>query len=318
MKASAVERLDVLRKRMVGPVYPIPPAFRKDGSIDFDAVRDYVKFLTGYKVRTVMVTAGTSRFNLLTDEEVKELNRTVVQAADSGESRPLVIAANPPVGSTDRAIDFAKHAQEIGADCILLYYPERYYSDDAIFEYFKNVAESVDIGVMIHAVPLRNAKIGSATKKYSIDLCTRLAGIKNIVGMKEELGDEGLRYKLAANLSDRMTFVVAGGSMWKFLTCAGFGVQAYLVGVGSFAPKIEEDFYRYFAEGDYRNSLKIVKVYEEPFFDVALPIGWHIAMKGAMDLLGLMSADERAPLRPADDTQRVQLRDVLSNIGLSK
>ncbi|MBD3422612.1 MAG: hypothetical protein GF398_21055 [Chitinivibrionales bacterium] len=304
--------LQGLKRKIKGPVYPIPPAFNEDHSIDFDSIRNYVNFLNSKNVRTIMITAGTSRFNLLTEEEIREFNRVVVEA---NQKKAITIAANPMVGSTQKAVEFAKYAEQIGADSILLYYSERYYNDDRIISFFESIAQAVDIGLLIHGLPMRSAYAGvSPTTQFSVGLCKRLLEIDNLIGMKEESGNENLRYKLATNLSERMAIIVAGGSMRKFLSCVLFGVQSYLVGVGSFVPDIEEEFYNAVERQDYQGALKIVKKYEEPFFDVAFPMGWHIAMKGAMSLLGLMPVRERPPLQQAEAGEMEGIAKILETM----
>ena len=64
-KSHDETKYEKIRKLIRGPVYPIPPAFNKDYSLDLDSVAGYVDYLNSFKVRTIMVTAGTSRLNLL-------------------------------------------------------------------------------------------------------------------------------------------------------------------------------------------------------------------------------------------------------------
>jgi len=301
---------DQIRERLRGPVYPILPAFNEDGSFDLTSVEGYVRYLNEHDVAALMVTAGTSRFNLLTDAEVLELNQAVAKA---NAGKTLVIAANPMQGTTHDAVRFAKQFEDMGADAILAYFPERYYNDDQVFSYFEAIARNTNIGVMIHANPMRAASGGNA--QFSVELCNRLVQLDNFVGMKEEHGNEDHRYKLAVHLSDRMNFVVAGRAMRMFMGCFLFGIQAYLVGVGSFKPQIEESFYANLQNGEYDLALKSVHEIEEPFFDTAMPMGWHIAMKATLNLLGLMPITERPPLYPASESQLATLRSVITDLG---
>ena len=52
------------------PVFPIPPAYDKDGNLDLNAVRKYIKYLEKNGVEVIMTTAGTSQFNLLTLNDI--------------------------------------------------------------------------------------------------------------------------------------------------------------------------------------------------------------------------------------------------------
>lgn len=306
-----MSKYDDLLQRMKGPVYPVLPAFAEDLSMDLDATKAYVRYLNDHSVRTLMLTAGTSRYNLLSEDEISRLNRAMVEANDG---KAITIVANPMTGPTFRAREFAKEAEAMGADILLVYYPERYYNDDQVYDYFASICEAADVGVMIHAYPMRSA-VGGGTTNYSVDLCRRLSEIDNMVGMKEEHINESHRYKLAANLEGKFNLTVAGESMRMFMGCQMFGVDSYLVGVGSFKPQIEEDFYRNLMAGNTEAAFNAVHEIEEPFFDTAKKIGWHIAMKATLDLLGLMPDRERPPLPQVTDEQRAMLRTTLQQLG---
>ena len=306
LKDNNGNNMTTLKDQIKGPVYPILPAFRADEAFDAGATARYVEYLVLNEAGVLMVTAGTSRFNLLTDAEVRQLNQAVIDA--SGDA--LVIAANPMQGATSEAIRFAQEAGEWGADALLVYYPERYYGDDAVCAYFEAISQNSDIPLMIHANPMRHASGGNAY--FSVELCRRLAEAGHIIGMKEEHGDATHRYKLGTHLGDEMVFIVAGGGMRTFVQCFLFGIQSYLVSMGSFVPKLEDEFYGALMSGDYDTALKVVRKFEEPFFDLTVPMGWHIALKGTLSLMDLMPIYERAPMRPISDEQLGQLRKLIA------
>ncbi len=302
------------KHKITGPVYPILPAFNEDHEIDFSAVAKYVEYLNSFDVKTLMVTIGTSRFNLLSEKEMKQFNKKVIEA---NNNKSYCIVASPAVGSTKTIIEFAQQAESDGADAILVYYPERYYNDDDVFDFFQDVCDSVSIDVLWHGNPVRNATtIGPKMVNFSMDLFERLSSIKNFVGLKEESGNEEYRFKLATQFSDKLSIIVAGGSMKKFLSCTLSGVDSFLVGVGSFIPKVEEDFFEHIKKKEHDKALDIVKKYETPFFNVSGPMGWHLAMKAALYTMDLMPITERPPLKQASDKTIEKVREVLKQTNL--
>jgi len=304
-----MSKYDNLRAKLRGPVYAVCPSFNADGSFDENGTESYVNYLIDKGAKIIMVTAGTSRFNLLEENEIKLLNEIV---ARSCKGRAVSIVANQMIGSTGSAVRYAEHAQQIGADILLVYYPERHYHDDYVYDYFNNIAASSDVGLMIHAYPFRNARASAVkTVDYSVDLCRRLASIDKMVGMKEEHGNTVHTYKLGTQAGDVMSFIVAGGSMRLFLSCALYNIQGFLTGVGNFVPAIEEDFYSHMINGNKEEALKLVTDIEEVFFTAAMPMGWHVAMKGALDILGLMPKHERSPLRSMNSEEEASLRTAL-------
>jgi dihydrodipicolinate synthase/N-acetylneuraminate lyase len=302
-----------LIERIRGPVYPILPAFTESGALDPDAVERYCRWLVEQGARTLMVTAGTSRFNLLELDEIHTLNRTVARAC---AGRAVAVAANPQAGSTAAAIAFAKATGDSGADALLLSYPERYYDDDAVIAYVEAVAAASPIPVMIHALPMRLASAGpSSVHPFDLALCRRAAALPNVVGMKEESGQEPLKLRIMLEFAERWALVPAGGGMRNFLACQAFGARAYLAGVANFAPAVEEAFFAHVEAGRIEAARAIVRDQELPFFDVAVPIGWHTALKAAMALKGLFPPHERAPLRPPTPAQRERLAACMRALG---
>jgi len=303
-----------LAKQFYGPVYPIVPAFDSQFRLDTKAVARYVDYLCEHKVRAVMVTAGTSRFTTLNNAEIAELNRIVVAAA---KGRTKTIIANPMVGTTSEAIEFAKLGDEIGADALLVYFPDRFYSTEQIVDYFRAIGAESKLGLMIHAMPMRTgAATGSPWTNWDAGLCGKIAdAVPSLIGMKEENGVEDVRYKLAVHLADRMSIIVAGSSMRMFMGCCHFGARGYLTGIGSFFPEREETFWKLYEKSDWAGALKIVTDEEEPFFDLAKQMGWHIAMRGTLALQGFMERYERPPVPAATDAQLDQLRAFGKKLG---
>lgn len=301
-----------------GPVYPVIPAFHDDESLDLDSVRSYLKYLSRNGASAFMVTVGTSRFSLLSPQECKALNQASVEVLKDEDQNNTVIVADRHRGDTETAIDFCQHASSIGADSIILYYPDRFYSHEETVDYFSTISDHTDISLILHGNPIRFAGSEKEEKMYDYALCRRLSKIDDVMGIKEESGDEEIRYKLLSNLSDELSFIVAGGSMRMYLASVLFGAQAFLTGVGSYAPQLSETFYEHCQNNEYDKALKIVQKYEEPYFDVAKPMGWHKAMRTTLDLLDLMPSNERHPLHTATEDQQNRLREVISATGLNK
>ncbi len=302
-------RLDELKELIKGPVFPIPTPFTDDFKVDYASIKRYVDFLIEGGAGTLMVTVGTSRFELLTTEEMMGVNGAVAEAA---RGRAVTIAANPITGPTTLSVEFARHAEDSGADLFLAIYPERYYSDEAVCEFYRQLASSTSIGIMIHEMHMRSGIGGPVPYlNYSVPLLVKLLGIDNVVGMKEESHDIGYAYKIYRNFADSSIIVGGSGGMRNYLSAFHHGSTSYLVGIGNFAPKIEIEFYSAITGGDTERAKEIIFTHEDPFFDAAVPLGWHPSLKAAMEIKGLCNATERPPMLMVDEAGRERLKEAM-------
>jgi 4-hydroxy-tetrahydrodipicolinate synthase len=298
-----------IRTGLAGPVFPVLTPFKESGEVDHAALARYVDFLVGTGARTIMTTVGTSRFNLMSEAEMMAVNETVAKASSAST---ITIAAGPLTGDVATNIAFATHAERIGADAYIAFFPERWYGAEAITDFFSRIAASVSIAVMIHEMPMRSGYGGQA--QYPIDLLERLVSVPNIVGMKEECMDAGYTYKVLRRLANKCA-IIGAGAMRNFLRDHHAGAKANLVGVGSFFPKVEIAFQYALKAGDVHRAESLVRRYEDPYFDVAVELGWHPQLKEMLHLKGLMPPFERAPMPRLTAAQQERLRDCVARLG---
>ena len=162
-----------LKEKIKGPVFSIITPFKKNGSIDFDSLSNYLNriYKSGGKIFYVM--AYNSRFSELSWEEIKELNKFVVSRVKDLNSSNIVIVADPLHCSTEISIDFCKHAKEINADIISLIFREKFYSEEQVFTHYEKCSKSCDIGILIHEMPFISGK-GGHTINWPISLLEKL------------------------------------------------------------------------------------------------------------------------------------------------
>ncbi len=298
--------------QVTGPVIPLPVPFLENEEVAYEALGNYVNFLMENGIKNVMTTVGTSRYNLLTHEECKRINETVVQAA---AGRGVTIVANPTTGGTKQAVAFAEHAEQIGADLYLAYYPERHYGEEYIHQFFQKISDATDVGVLIHEMPMRNGR-GGGTVQYSLPLLQQLLELENVVGLKEEALDAEYSNILVETLHDKALIIGAGGGMSRYLLRDhDRGARAYLGGIGNFYPQLEIDFYEAMINGDKSKAAAIVNNIELPYFEKVVPMGWHPSLKAALALKGLMPAYERSPMKQIAGEELTTLEKILQDNG---
>ncbi len=298
--------------RVNGTVVPVLAMFTENGSLDEEAISSYVEFLIGSGVQTLMCTVGTSRYDVLTADEMMRVNAIVAQTA---KGRATVIVTTPSIGQTGQAIKFASAASRDGADAIIAVFPDRYYGDEPIARFFQEVGDSTNIGVMIHEMPVRAGRAFEAPSvQYSTSLVERILGYRNLVGLKEESGDAGVIEQLNNSFAHRCALIGGRGGMGAHLDARKYGQVAYLAGIGNFAPAVELAFARLAASGRSDEAREIVETCEKPFFDVAVNIGWHPALREAMAIAGLCPPFERQPMMRVVPEERRKLEAITKKI----
>jgi len=300
---------DQIRSGLSGPVFPILTPFNESGEVDHNALERYVKFLVSAGAGALMTSVGTSRFNLLSEDEIRAVNATVAGASSIGT---ITILAGPMTGSLKSNIELARHAELLGADAYIAFFPERWYGENQVYDFFSQLADSVSIGIMIHEMPFKSGYGGQV--QYPLDLLDRLVSLPNLVGMKEECMDAGYSYRLHRRLQGKCA-IIGAGAMRNFMRDYHAGAQANLVGLGSFFPRVEMAFHTALKSGDVERAHRIVRQYEDPYFDVAVELGWHPQLKETMYILDLMPPFERLPLTRLNDAQRARLGDCIERLG---
>lgn len=298
-----------IRNGLNGPVFPIITPFDAQGAVDYSALTNYVEFLIANGARTIMTTVGTSRFNLLSEAEISSVNSACMKPCGKETIR---IAAGPMTGSLASNISIAQQAEKDGADAFIAFYPERWYGPESIYRFFNELCRSVSIAVMVHEMPLRSGYGG--VMQYPIDLLHRLVDIPNLVGMKEECMDGAYSYKIHRSLGERSA-IIGAGAMRNFLRDFHAGAKANLAGVGSFFPKVEIAFQDALKSGKTAVAESIVRKYEDPYFDVAVALGWHPQLKQVLHFLGLMPPFEREPMPQLEPDQKTQLLGCITSLG---
>jgi 4-hydroxy-tetrahydrodipicolinate synthase len=90
--------------------------------------------------------------------------------------------------SLDTVVELARHAQAIGADYIVVHTPLLYFgahTPDTIFEYYRYVAEQVDIGIALWNQPPDCGYL------LEPEVCLRLAEIPNVVAISAASREHG-------------------------------------------------------------------------------------------------------------------------------
>ncbi len=151
-----------------------------DGSVDYAALRKLIDWHIAEGTDCVCVVGTTGESPTVTVDEHCEIIRVAVEQA----AGRLPIMAGCGANSTKEAIELARFAKKVGAQCQLQVVP--YYNkptQEGQYLHFKSIAESVDLPLVLYNVP------GRTVADMAHDTVMRLAEVPGIIGIKEATGN---------------------------------------------------------------------------------------------------------------------------------
>ena len=300
-----------IKDKIKGPVFSIVTPFKKDDSIDYDSLYNYIKRIYSSGGRIFYVMAYNSRYSELSWEEIKELNYFVTSKVKKLNKSNVVIVADPLHCSTKISIDFCKHAENINADIISLIFREKFYSEKQVFSHYKKCAENSNIGILIHEMPFISG-MGGHTINWPVSLLDKIANLDSVIAIKEDAKDDEYSHNVINCLKERLAIIISGGGKRQWLKFSNEGCQSWLNGIGVFEPKIPIIFYEAYKQKNQKILNYILSEIEDPFFEkIVAKYGWHIGIKACLEARNIFSRFERAPMMPIDDSEMSFVKEIM-------
>ena len=283
------------REALTGPFPSVSTVFLEDGSIDFDGMRNLAEFFIGAGSKTLLLTYGDSLMSALTDEEVAQVLKAVVEQA---AGRAYVVASDRQ-WATPKEVAFARHAREVGADMMVVLPPDWASSCtiETMVDHYAAVAEEIPLMVVTAAFPARGADFGLEVLARLIDRTEGMVAIKD-----DFCGAFGR--KAALRFSDRVAFA-SGGLKQNFLDAWPYGAHGYLSTFMRFKPEIAWRFWRAIESKDLPAARDIIGVYDMPYFDLVgkFPGGFDAGIHASYEIFGLAKRWRRPPYYSLNDEE---------------
>jgi len=222
-----------------------------------------------------------------------------------------IIMAGTGCESTRETISFSKEAAKIGADFVSILTPSYFakqINDEILINYYTEIADSIDIPVLIY-----NAPGFAGGVKVSPKAISKLANHPNIVGMKDSSTD-GIMGFLSVT-KDIDNFYIIAGSANFFLTGLMCGATGGILSLANAFPNICCDLYKFFIKGKIKEAIdlhfKIFKLNSK-----VSGSGGVSAVKAAATLAGFFGGEPRKPLKPLSYVQIEEMREYLKGEGI--
>lgn len=277
----------------------------EDGKVNYDKLEELLEYQIANSTDAIIICGTTGESSTLTHEEHDECIKFAVEHT---AGRVPVIAGTGS-NSTAEAIRLSTHAQNNGADALLLVTP--YYNkatQKGLIQHYTAIANSVDLPIILYNVPSR-----TGVNILPQTAVTLAKNVKNIVAIKEASGNISQVAELAA-LADGCIDIYSGNDdqVVPLLSLGGVGVISVLSNV---MPKLTHDMVMSYLNGDVKLSrqlqLSVMNLNKALFCEVN-----PIPVKEALNMMGWNAGAVRSPLCEMEPQHKELLRKELAAMKL--
>jgi 4-hydroxy-tetrahydrodipicolinate synthase len=276
----------------------------KNGSVDEKAFRDLVEWQIAEGTSGLVPVGTTGESPTLSHEEHKQVVEWCVDQA--GGRVPVIAGAGS--NSTKEAVELSKHAEEAGADAVLVVTP--YYNkptQEGLYQHYKAINDAIGIPIIIYNIPPRSVI------DMSVDTMKRLFELKNIAGVKDATANMARTSQQRAALGP--DFNQMSGEDITALGFMAHGGHGCISVTSNVAPRLCAEFQGACLRGDFHTALKLQDKLAPLHLNLFIETS-PAPVKYALSLLGKCADTVRLPMVPASEKARVAVREAMVHAGL--
>ena len=278
--------------------------FMKGSAFDEDPYREHIAWLLDHHPAGLFAAGGTGEFFSLTQEEFS----AVVAAAVRETAGRVPVLAGCGYG-TAMAKEFAKAAEDAGADGILLLPPYLVNSDAAgLMAHTEAVCAATNLGVIFYNRD--NAIIDEGTLERLCDRCP------NLIGFKDGYGDIELMTRIYTRLGDRLTYIGGLPTAETFaLPYLEMGVTTYSSAIFNFLPNFAQQFYSAVRQRNHEKVYSDLREFVLPYIAIRnRRKGYAVSIvKAGMTAIGRPAGPVRSPLIDLDPAELAELKKLIGD-----
>ena len=290
---------------LTGSIPALVTPMLEDGSVDYDTLRKLIDWHIAEGTDAIGVVGTTGESPTVNVEEHCEIIRVSVEQAKGR----VPIMAGCGANSTSEAIELAKFAKKVGANCQLQVVP--YYNkptQEGQYQHFKAIAEATgDLPIILYNVP------GRTVADMLHDTVLRLAQVDGIVGIKEATGNIERAQWLIREVPEG--FAIYSGDDPTAVALMLCGGQGNISVTANVAPRLMHELCMAAIAGDARRAmeiqLRLMPVHKHLFVEAnPIPVKW------AMARMGRCGGTLRLPMTPMSASFEPVVEGALRAAGL--
>jgi 4-hydroxy-tetrahydrodipicolinate synthase len=278
--------------------------FRRDGTLDEATLIRLIRRQIDAGIDFLVPCGTTGESPTLSHEEHL---RVVELTVDVAKGKVPVLAGAGGY-NTAEVIALARELASIGVDGILSVTP--YYNkptQEGLYQHYRAIAIATTLPIILYSVAGRTGvNIEPPTVK-------RLAGIGNIVGIKEASGSMSQMATILNSVPDH--FLVLSGDDAIALPLIALGGRGVISVVSNEIPEEMTSLIAACLKGDFARAREIQRRYQS-LMEVNFLETNPVPVKTAMAEMGLLEPIWRLPLVPPKAENQERIRSVLASLGL--
>jgi 4-hydroxy-tetrahydrodipicolinate synthase len=259
-----------------------------DNKIDEEGFRENIRYQIASGIDGIVPLGSTGESATLSADEQTRIIQIAVKEAKG--KVPVWIGTGSYC--TRQTIEKTKKATDLGADVAMIVTP--YYNrptQEGIFRHFEAIAANTDIPIIIYNIPSR------CSTNIETSTMIRLAGLPNIVGLKEASGNMNQAGDILQAVGEKYpSFKVFSGDDISALPMIALGAVGVVSVVSNLIPRDIIEVVKACLEGNFVLARKLhrrlLALYKTLFIETN-----PVPIKTAMQLCGLLKSGEcRLPL----------------------
>jgi 4-hydroxy-tetrahydrodipicolinate synthase len=268
-----------------------------DGSIDYARWEELIDIYVDTGIQGLVLGAGTGQHPYLTRAECDRLYELGAKRIDGRCN--LICQTSALV--VDEVIDRSKHAQDLGADALMILPPylEGPEDDDGLFEFYRQLDATVEVDIIGYNIP-QTTGIG-----ISVDLFKRLNQLDHFNYIKDSAGDLTTHQEYLAT-----GYKVLNGCDPNTVFAFIAGAEGCIWGGANYMPRESVQLYELVAAGDFSAAMSLWSRMIPSLLYIWR--GHYIPkVKAACRLRGFDGGAVRTPLHNLDPTAEKELAKCL-------
>ena len=280
--------------------------FDANGAVNYDAFGKLIDQQIAAGVDAICVCGTTGETSTLSIRE----HIAVVEYCVKRVNHRVKVIAGAGSNDTSAAVYLSQHAQDSGADALLLVTP--YYnkaSQTGLLKHYEYIADRVELPIILYNVPSRTGV------SFTAETYKTLSENPKFNGVKEASGNFSLLAHTRYLCGD--DFYIWSGNDDQVVPMMSLGAKGVISVVCNIMPELMVDMSHACLDGEFEKASKLQIEYMDFIDSLFIEVN-PIPIKCAMNLVGMEAGPLRLPLCEMSTKNLETMKTAMKRVGLLK